>query len=194
MYLQGEIRWVLLLLLNKVPLITTGRIGHVLVSWVLTDNTVTLLPLWWKHPPPLIVPNLCCAELNGKTWWIYSLGLPHRFRYLPPRMGSAPWAAKSRPYKLSPSRIFCLHWAVGASWRMQSLTQGRGALGPGLSKQNVNKTQCHHSCCHCWKNSFTSLWPTLHCWNNRTSSGWIRRRRGPTLQTPPDQTCLAVQY
>lgn len=61
--------------------------------------------------------------------------------YLPPRIGSVPWLAKSRPYKLSPSRIFCLHCSLGASWRTQSLTQGRGELGPGLLKQNVHITQ-----------------------------------------------------
>lgn len=54
---------------------------------------------------------------------------------LPPRIGSGPWFVKSRPYRLSPSRIFCRHWAPGASWRTQSLTQGRGELGPGLADQ-----------------------------------------------------------
>lgn len=63
--------------------------------------------------------------------------------HLPPRMGSAPWAAKSRPYKLSPSRIFCLHWVVGASWRTQSLTQGRGELGPGLGKHGRKGADLH---------------------------------------------------
>lgn len=28
---------------------------------------------------------------------------------LPPRIGSGPWFVKSRPYRLSPSRIFCRH-------------------------------------------------------------------------------------
>lgn len=73
----GKIRRVLLLL-NKVPLIQTGRIRRVLVSSVLTDNTTTLLPLRWKHGPPLIVPN--CAVLNstvrldGNAVWDYPTG------------------------------------------------------------------------------------------------------------------------
>lgn len=65
--------------------------------------------------------------------------------HLPPRMGSVPWLAKSRPNKLSPSRIFCLHCALGASWRTQSLIQGSGALGPGLLKQNI-----WWYLCTCW--------------------------------------------
>lgn len=58
---------------------------------------------------------------------------PHHNAHLLPRMGSVCSFEKSRPYKLSPSRILDLHSFLGASWRTQSFTQDTGELGPGLT-------------------------------------------------------------
>lgn len=176
----GKIRRVLLILEN-VPLIKT-RTRHLLLYYTVAFMAETPIRGCRSDKEAVLISRVRLGDTAREE----------QFSYLPPRMGSAPWAAKSRPYKLSPSRIFCLHWAVGASWRMQSLTQGRGELGPGLSKPHINKGERHHWCCRSPKDSFTSLWLTLHRWNNRTSSGWIRRPRGPTLRTPPGRTYQAA--
>lgn len=108
------------------------------------------------------------------------------------------------PYKLSPSRIFCLHWVVGASWRTQSLIQGRGELGPGLSK-NTRKTKERRKekihkpgqRLHCHNQNYVHLHLlalTWHHWSSRMSWGWIHRRPGPAVQTHPCQTYLAAPY
>lgn len=108
--------------------------------------------------------------------------------YLPPRIGSVPWFAKSRPYKLSPSRIFCLHWVPGASWRTQSRTQGRGELGPGLKKNHAEMTLttfCESCCfhlffksCHHWK---LAQWVYKHLWCSPGTTGVVVRHEAESI-------------
>lgn len=111
---------------------------------------------------------------------------------LPPRIGSVPWFAKSSPYKLSPSMIFCLHWVPGASWRTQSRTQGKGEPGPGLTGIKTCVTN-YITAIGCFRSPpmKTTTWLRL---SSRMSWGWIHPLLGPTAQTLPCRTCLAALY
>lgn len=105
-----------------------------LISGKISEHTVKE-KLCWSH---LMFLNIWYEEEKVKNEWhwrtsLISIGfMPQTDAHLPPRIGSVPWLAKSRPYRLSPNKIFSLHWVLGASCRTQSLTQDRGELGPGL--------------------------------------------------------------
>lgn len=129
----------------------------------LLPRLLSFLLLYDTKLTPRFGKKVCKKRITLKYNWSIPVVVTV-LAHLPPRSGSVPWLAKSRPYILSPSRIFCLHWVLGASWRTQSLIQGRGELGPALlnknkpiATQNIVSINTVHLLLHHWLSHLAPL-------------------------------------